>query len=119
MTGLKSWRELLETPLKEDEESSGDVNPLRKCEIPKSGGFPSSGISHEKAMRKPCESPEKLPEIPPQRLVRTGESTWVEAEWARGLCVFCERPVAEGDVIACAEHRTKLDATVMPWDVER
>lgn len=53
-----------------------------------------------------------------QRLVRTGPNTWQEAEWARELCVFCPKLLAEGDVIACAEHRAELDKIVMPWEQE-
>jgi hypothetical protein len=114
MAGLKSWRELLETPLKEDEKDAGEEKSLRKCEIPETGGFPSSGISQETPMRKPCEIPEKFPEPERQRLVRTGPNTWKEAEWARGLCVFCDAPAV--DVIACTEHRAEIDRIVMPWE---
>lgn len=59
----------------------------------------------------------QIPQVlPPQRLVRTGPSTWMEAEWARGLCVFCDQPTTTGDVIACDDHRARLDAIVMPWE---
>jgi hypothetical protein len=54
--------------------------------------------------------------LPRPRLVRTGPNTWVEAEWARGLCVYCPESTAPGDIIACAEHRATIDAIVMSWE---
>lgn len=47
-----------------------------------------------------------------QRLEQTGPNTWVEAAWARGLCVWCPAALAPGDVIACAEHRAAIDDMV-------
>ena len=35
--------------------------------------------------------------------------------WLR--CLFCRRPVAPHDEVACPEDRRRLDATVMPWEV--
>jgi hypothetical protein len=32
------------------------------------------------------------------------------------LCCFCPRLLAEGDRIACPDHRAKLEETPMPWD---
>lgn len=82
--GLRSWRELL-------------AGPPRK---PESETVPTVSTTADV--------------LPRQRLVRTGPNTWAEAEWARGLCVFCDQPTADGDVISCAEHRAKMDAIVMP-----
>lgn len=53
------------------------------------------------------------------RLIRTGPNTWEEAEWSRGLCVLCDRPLAPGSVIACDEHQRSINALVMPWERER
>lgn len=50
------------------------------------------------------------------RLVQIGPTTWVEADWCKGLCCFCSEPLAPGDTIACAAHRRAIDATPMPWD---
>lgn len=50
------------------------------------------------------------PEPEASRLVRTGATTWVEAEWARKLCVMCTNHVAPGDLIACRGCRPKIDA---------
>lgn len=115
MAGLKSWRELLETPLREEEKTPEAATPMIYCETPETGGFPPSGVSQAPPMKNPCETPEKLPDRP-SRLVRTGENTGKEAEWARGLCVYCPEPLAPGDVIACTWHRAQMDATVMPWE---
>ena len=52
------------------------------------------------------------------RLVRTGPNSWAEANWARGLCVMCDEPLKDGDVIACVTHRRQMDALEMPWDVK-
>lgn len=115
MVGLKSWRELLETPLREEEKPAGDENSLIYCETPKTDVFSPSGVSQEDPMKNPCETPEKLADR--QRLVRTEANTWKEAEWARGLCVFCDEPLVPGDVIACTWHRAQMDATMMPWEM--
>jgi hypothetical protein len=32
------------------------------------------------------------------------------------LCCFCPRLLVEGDLIACPEHRAKIEETPMPWD---
>lgn len=53
---------------------------------------------------------------PRPRLVRIGPTTWVEADWCKGLCVTCEEPLAKGSVIACVEHRRQIDALLMPWE---
>lgn len=44
-----------------------------------------------------------------ERLVRIGPDTWKLAEWAKPLCVFCPAELADGDPIACVEHRRRLD----------
>ena len=116
VTGLKSWKELLETALTAPEESPDSVEPMIYCETPISGDFPSSGVSHDDPMRNPCETPEKLQEERP-RLVRTGPTTWVEEEESLSLCVFCQQDMIPGDVICCAEHRVLLDAT--PFEPQR
>jgi hypothetical protein len=32
------------------------------------------------------------------------------------LCCFCPRLLAEGDKVACAEHRAMIQQAPMPWD---
>lgn len=41
-----------------------------------------------------------------------GPDTWAETAWSRARCVFGgHAPVAEGDQIACAEHRRQMEAS--------
>lgn len=91
MAGLKSWRELLETPLKGDEKPSDDEMSLRKCEIPETGGFPSSGIPQKTPMKNSCEIPEKFPPPVGQRCFILGCMDWTV------------------DIAYCAEHRRMAD----------
>lgn len=37
---------------------------------------------------------------------------WRETATSAMLCIFCSRPLAPGDKIACPEHRRRLDSTV-------
>lgn len=39
------------------------------------------------------------------RLVPTGPTTAVEADWSKALCVFCLRPVAPNDKTKCHWHK--------------
>jgi hypothetical protein len=112
---LKSWRELLATPLPEVPKGDGEIVPgdVGRTQIPQIPQIPDSlrvDLHTDESANRPQIPPETLPR---QRLIQTGPNTWVEAEWARGLCVFCDRPSV--DVIACPEHRAKIDAIVMPW----
>lgn len=114
---LKSWRELLASPRPDDPlEGAGDIsqeNAPDKSDKRTNADLLRVDLS-EVSLGQIEETSDKSIELPPQRLVRTGPNTWEEAAWARALCVFCEAPAV--DVIACAEHRAKLDQTVMPWE---
>lgn len=110
---LRSWRERLATPLKgpgrENQEETASTNPTNQ----------QTPVSLRVGLLEGGQNiPKQTPALPRQRLVRTGSTTWVEAEWARRLCVNCDEPTAPGDLIACAEHRRQLDAILMPWDAE-
>lgn len=128
---LKSWRERSATLLK----GPGDEipeQPVRQND--KTGQNPdlllvgSVGEAPETVRQNPVMS-DKTPTNDPldvrsvsgvtdrPRLFRVGPTTWKEAEWASGLCVFCSNELAEGDVITCIEHRGKIDQIVMPWDL--
>lgn len=106
---LRSWRERIATPLRRGGE---EIQTETLSTNPTNPQTPDS-LRVSKWTEESTNHPQTLPR---QRLVRTGENTWKEAEWARGLCCFCECPVAEGDVIACKDHRAALDAEPMPWD---
>lgn len=116
---LKSWRELLATPLTEAplkgaDDVSGE-NLSDKSDKSDKSVLLREHLS-ETVLGQIAEVSDKLPALPRSRLVRIGPNAWKESEWARGLCVFCDDPVAGGDVLACEEHRARLDATVMPWE---
>lgn len=105
---LRSWRDRIGAPLKgagqeirEEAQSTNQTNPQTPDSI-RVGKWTQESTNH----------PQTSEDRP--RLVRTGPTTWEEAEWSRKLCVFCEAPAV--DVIACAEHRAKLDQLVMPWE---
>lgn len=112
---LRSWRERLATPLKGPAETvsvrSAPTEPTKR-QNPDSLRVGSVAVALD---RTPVLG-DTTPVLGRPRLVRIGPSTWQEAEWARGLCVYCPAPVAPGDLIACREHRQKIDAIVMPWD---
>lgn len=107
---LRSWRERVATPLKRVEEEKPAERSPDKLTNRTNPDLLRVGLS-ETAVGQTPEIPDK------PRLVRTGPNTWEEAAWSRNLCVFCEAPAV--DIIACAEHRTKLDQLVMPWDEKR
>jgi hypothetical protein len=110
---LRSWRELLAAPLPEAPKEGPEKNPGGNSSD-KSDNRTNTDLLRvelsETVLGQIAETSDKLPR---QRLIQTGPTTWVEAEWCRALCVFCDRPAL--DVIACAEHRAKIDAIVMPW----
>ncbi len=41
-----------------------------------------------------------------------GPTTWRETVWSKQRCVFCPESLAEGDKIACEEHRKRMDQEV-------
>lgn len=147
---LKSWRELLASPLPEaPKEGQDDVsrgNASDKCQnrtnpdslrvelsettigqIPKTSDKSTADLCVIAGCTEPIAEGDLVycavhrvkaddgalwgPRAVRQRLEQTGPNTWQEAEWARGLCVFCEQ--AAVDVIACAEHRARIDALVL------
>lgn len=143
---LRSWRERLAPPEKAPEADSGDgVGPQTKQtkQTPLSFrvGLRTEESANPKQTPDPCvisgctepiadgdlvycqahrakadDGTLWAPVVERQRLVRTGPNTWIEADWARGLCVFCDQPTAAGDLITCPTHRAKMDAIVMPWE---
>lgn len=117
MTGLKSWRELLATPLPdpptEDEgENSGDGVRAQTAQTAQTSDSLRVGLRTEESANRTQTSWLDSP-----RLVRTGPNTWVEADWCKGMCVFCSEPLAEGNKTRCVEHQRQADALVMPWEV--
>lgn len=121
-SSLKSWRERLATPLKAPEQAVEEVD---RPQTPQTTQTPDSlrvSLRTEKSANRPQTPIATTPlnvssDVSSRpRLVRTGPNTWIEAKWARGLCVYCPEPLAAGDVIACAAHRRQMDALEMPWD---
>jgi len=53
---------------------------------------------------------------PARRALATFHDEIVHLVTTGRLCCFCPRRVAEGDKIACADHRAKIEETPMPWD---
>ncbi len=140
---LRSWRERLATPLKgsgdeipDKDRQTNHTNPqtphsLRvgllgtAPNIPKQTSDPCviAGCSEPIAegdivycvghRRRADDGTLWAAPAPRPRLVQTGPTTWVEADWCKGLCVNCEQRLAPGDVIACSEHRAAIDALVL------
>lgn len=111
---LRSWRELIATPLKspvdvfgENTASTNQTNPQTPDSLRvskwtgESTNRPqtSDGVAGGRA-----------------RLEQIGPTTWVLAAWATALCVHCDEPLAAGDRTCCVEHRQQRDALVMPWE---
>jgi hypothetical protein len=136
-SSLKSWRELLASPLPEpllegqDDDFQGNApdksdkrtNPdLLRVDLSETA-FGQIPESSDKSPVEDTQTESSLevkpftPEIGRSRLVQTGPNTWKEAEWCRGLCVNCEEPLAPGDVIACTWHRAQIDA--LTWESVR
>lgn len=114
MAELRTWRERVATPLRGSGEEKPAEMPPDKLTNRTNPELLRVGLS-ETGLGQTSESSDK-PRTDGQRLIRIGPTTWREAEWARALCVFCPEPVAPGDVIACAEHRGRLEQIVMPWE---
>lgn len=54
---------------------------------------------------------ERLPFTPGlPHFVKTGLDQWIETPYATAHCVFCTEFLAEGDKIACVEHRRQMEA---------
>lgn len=120
MSALKSWRELLATPLPEPpKEGQDDVSQEHASDK-------SDNRTNQDSLRVDLsetvigqieETSDKSPVQPSNvrsgvrsRLVRTGPNTWVLAEWSLALCVMCDELLAPGDLIACPEHRLRIEA---------
>lgn len=115
MAELRTWRQRIATPLKRVEEEKSPETSPDKLTNRTNPEVLRVGLS-ETDIGQTSEMSDKPTDLEPQRLVRIGSNTWKEAEWARGLCVFCPNELAPGDVISCAEHRARMDQLVMPWE---
>lgn len=88
---------------------AADPCVIAGCADPIAEGDLAYCAGHRAMVEAPTFTWER-PDPDPPRLVRVGPTTWIEAEWARALCVLCPATVGEGDVIACPTHRIVLDA---------
>lgn len=122
-SALKSWRERLATPLKTSDQTPGEGDRPQTQKTTQTSNSLRVGLRTPDSANRTQTPIDNDPLLHVRsdvrngpRLVRTGPNTWIEAEWARGLCVMCPEPLKEGDVIACVEHRRQMDALEMPWD---
>lgn len=44
----------------------------------------------------------------PPYFEQLGPTTWVETDWSRVRCVFCQGLLANNDRICCDEHRRQM-----------
>jgi hypothetical protein len=106
---LRSWRERVSEAPKEGESASPEECSGQNPQNPQKDVFSPGGFRPKVAVqnRPKPQAAGQNPELPHQRLIQTGPNTWVEAEWCRALCVFCDRPAV--DVIACRGHRQQME----------
>ncbi len=120
MSTLKTWRELLASPLPETpKESVEDVSKRNASDNSDNRTNPvllRVELSETPVGQIPERSDKSPDSVERPRLVRTGENTWVLADWARGLCVRDDNPLAPGNVIWCEGCAVIAEMTPMPWE---
>lgn len=117
---LRSWRERIQAPLEASEHTPKE-SIVNKPNKPNKPIFPSSGFVDDRANKpptNPCVIGGCVAPIADGDLVYCKHHSIAADDgtlWLR--CVnHPDRPVAPRDPIACAECRTLVDATVMPWE---
>jgi hypothetical protein len=122
-SSLKSWRELLASPLTEDplegQEDDFQGNAPDKSDKRTNPDLLRVDLSERPVGQIPIESDKYPPSVGNLSgfqpglpyFKQLGPTTWVETDWSRGRCVFDggHAPVAPGDRIACVEHRRLMD----------
>jgi hypothetical protein len=109
---LRSWRERVATPLKGPTAEIPEET-LRQNAKRGQNPVPSLVGIGEEATAKTSVGHAKTPSFSPGEpfFEQLGPTTWRETAWARARCVWwmeCFSLVAEGDLIACPEHRERM-----------
>jgi hypothetical protein len=122
---LRTWRERIATPLKAPGDDVSEEVVRQNAKRGQNPVSPLVGIGETCTAKTPdisaktsvehAEIPSSVgnlsgfqPGLP--YFEQIGPTTWVETAWARARCVFCPRPLADGDLICCADHRQQMEA---------